>query len=142
MFVGGESGADPQRFAVTKLDDATRKQIKPEIKASTLWDVHAKRSGVSMLVHYEPSGMCVVEIAEADETAVQNAVTQAASKAAITLNSTAIPQAEKTRKVGGLKATTSSWRFAAEGRDVLIMVTTLPESKFMIQHVLTVSYVR
>ena len=142
MFVGEESGADPRRFAVTKLDDATRKQIKPDIKASTLWDVHAKGSGASMLVHYEPSGICVVELAEADETAVQNAVAQAAFVAASSLGTIAVPQAESTRKVGGLIATTSSWRIKSEGADMLIMVTTTPETKFMIQHVLTASYVR
>jgi len=142
MFVGGKSTADPERFDVTELDDATRKQIKPDIKASTLWDVHAKRSDASMLVHYEPSGMCVVEIAEADEAAVQSAVARAAADAATSLNTTAISQAGETRQVGGLKATTSSWRFTSEGGDVLIMLTTLPESKFMIQHVLTASYVR
>lgn len=142
MFIGGQAGADPKRFDVTKLDDATRKQIKPDIKASTLWDVHAKASDASMLVHYEPSGMCVVEIAEADEASVQSAVAQAAADAAASLDTTAIAQASETRQVGGLEATTSSWRFRSEGREVLIMVTTLPVSKFMIQHVLTASYVR
>ena len=141
MFIGGNSSADPQRFDVTKLDDATRKQIKPDIKASALWDVHAKASDASMLVHYEPSEMCVVEIAEADEASVQSAVAQVAADAAASPDTTAIPQAGETRQVGGLKATTSSWRFQSKGRDVLIMVTTLPESKFMIQHVLTASYI-
>lgn len=142
MFVGGESDADPQRFVVTKLDEATRKQIKPDIKASTLWDVHAKGSDASMLVHYEPSGICVVEIAEAEEASVQRAVAQAAADAASSLDTTATTQVGETRQVGGLTATTSSWRFTSKGGEVLIMLTTLPESKFMIQHVLTASYVR
>jgi hypothetical protein len=142
MFVGGKSSADPERYDVTKLDDATRKQIKPDIKAATLWDVHAKASDASMLVHYEPSGICVVEIAEADEASVQRAVAEVATDAATSQNSTATAQAGETRQVGGLTATTSSWRFKSDGGDVLIMLTTLPESKFMIQHVLTASYVR
>lgn len=142
MFLGGKSGVDPNRFDVTQLDDATRKQIKPDIKASTLWDVHAKGSDASMLVHYEPSGLCVVEVAEADETSVQSAVAQSAANAATSLNTTAMAQAGETRQVGGLKATTSSWRFRSKGGDVLIRLTTLPEAKFMIQHVLTASYVR
>jgi len=142
MFVGGKSGADPQRFDVTKLDDATRKQIKPDMKASTLWDVHAKASNASMLVHYEPQGMCVVEIAEADEVSVQNAVAQLAAEAANSLNSTAVAQEAQSRQVSGLTATISSWRFPSAEGEVLIMLTTLPEAKFMIQHVVTASYVR
>ena len=142
MFIGGKSSADPQRFEVTELDDATRKQIKPDISSSMLWDVYAKTSNASMLLHYEPTGICVVEIAEANEASVQSAVAQAAADAAASLNTTAVAQDSQTRQVSGLKATTSSWRFRSNERDVLIMATTLPESKFMIQHVLTVSYVR
>lgn len=142
MFVGGKSGADTQRFDVTKLDDATRKQIKPDIKASTLWDVHAKASDASMLVYYEPQGMCVLEIAEADEVSVQNAVAQVAADAATSLNTTAVAQEVEARQIGGLTVTISSWRFRSEGGEVLIMLTTLPDSRFMIQHVVTASHVR
>jgi len=142
MFVGGESGADSNRFDVTKLDKSTREQIKPDIGASALWDVHAKASDASMLVHYEPQGMCVVEIAEADEASVQNAVAQVAADAAASLNTTAKAQGTTRRVVKGLTATTSSWRFPSTGGEVLIMLTTLPEAKFMIQHVVTASYVR
>jgi uncharacterized protein YgbK (DUF1537 family) len=142
MFVGGTSQADPQRFDVTELDDATRKQIKPDIKAATLFDVRAKASDASMLVHYEPQGLCVVEIAEADEKSVQNAVAKAASDAATSISSTAVEQARATRQLQGLTATTSSWRFPSAKGEVLVMVTTVPEAKFMIQHVLTASYVR
>ncbi len=142
MFVGGQSSADPQRFDVHKLDDATRRQIKPDIKASTLWDVHAKASDASMLVHYEPEGICVVEVAEADELSVQRAVSQLAANAARELKTTAVEQKESIRAVQSLTATTSSWRFKSPQGEVLVMATTLPEAKFMIQHVLTASFVR
>lgn len=82
MFVGGKPGADPDRFDVTKLSDETRKQIKPHVKADTLWDVYATASNTSMLVHYEPQGLCVVEVAEADEASVQRAVAQVAADSA------------------------------------------------------------
>lgn len=142
MFVGGTSSADPKRFDVTKLADATRKQIKPDIQATTLWDVHAKASDASMLVHYEPDGLCVVEIAEADEESLQSAVAQVVAVAAASLNTPATTQEKATRQVGGLTATTSSWRFSSPAGEVLIMATTLPEAKFMVQHVVTASYVR
>ncbi|QYU69585.1 hypothetical protein J4558_05445 [Leptolyngbya sp. 15MV] len=141
MFVGREPGVDPQRFNVTQLSDATREQIKPHIKASTLWDVHAKASDASMLMHYDPQGICVVEIAEADEHSVQRAVAQVAVDTAASLNTAAIIQPSETRQVEGLTATTLSWRFPSRGNDVLIMLTTVPVAKFMIQHVLTISYV-
>ena len=142
MFIGGKSGADHQRFEVTRLDDATRRQIKPNIKASTLWDVRGKASDASMLMHYEPEGLCVVEMAEADEASMQSAVAKVASDAAISLNKTATEQEKLTRLVQGMTATTSSWRFPSDKGGVLVMLTTLPEAKFMIQHVITVSYVR
>lgn len=142
LFIGGESVADPKRFDVTKLDDATRQQIKPAIKASTLWDVHARASNASMLVHYEPDGICVVEVAEADEGSVQKAVARVVADAASSLETAAVPQETVTRQVDGLTATTSSWGFRSAAGEVRIMVTTLPESKFMIQHVMTVNFVR
>ena len=142
VFLGRASDADPERFETTKLNDATRKQIKPDIKATTLWDVHAKASDASMLVHYEPQGLCVVEIAEADELSVQNAVAQVAAEAAVSVKTTAIAEERTTRKIGGLISTTSTWRFPSAGREVLVVLTTLPEAKFMIQHVVTASYVR
>lgn len=142
MFIGKESGADPQRFDVTKIDDATKRRIKPNIGASTLWDVHAKTSDASMLVHYEPQGLCVVEIAEADEKSVQDAVAQAASVAASALRTTVTAQPVSTRQIEGTTATTASWRFGSPKGDVMVMLTTMPASKVMVQHVMTASYVR
>lgn len=95
-----------------------------------------------MLVHYEPQGLCVVEVAEANEASLQSAVAQVANSAASSLKTAATAQPKASRKVEGLTATTFSWRFPSAAGDVLIMLTTLPEPKFMIQHVITASYVR
>lgn len=92
-----------------------------------------------MLVHYEPSGICIVEIAEADEASVLNAIGQAAEKAAKKLGTTTIKQESEARKVAGLMTTSSVWRLPSQQGDVLIMLTTTPEPKYMIQHVVTVS---
>jgi hypothetical protein len=142
VFIGKESAADSQRFEVTELDDTTKRQIKPDIGASTLWDVHAKISDASMLVHYEPQGLCVVELAEADEKSVQEAVAQVASAAAGVLGKSATAQPVTTRRIERTTATTASWRFGSPKGDVLVMLTTTPEPKFMVQHVMTASYVR
>lgn len=139
LHVGEAPTADPDRFDITELDEGTRREIKPDIKASSLWDIHAKASDASMLVHYEPSGICIVEIAEADEASVLNAIGQAAEKAAKKLGTTTIKQESEARKVAGLMTTSSVWRLPSQQGDVLIMLTTTPEPKYMIQHVVTVS---
>lgn len=139
LHVGETPTADPDRFDVTELGEKTRREIKPNIKASSLWDVHAKASDASMLVYYEPQGICVVEIAEADEASVLNAIGDAAERAAKKLGATPIKQEREARKVAGLITTSSVWRLPSQQGDVLIMLTTTPEPKYMIQHVVTVS---
>lgn len=142
MFTGKLPEADPKRFEMTKLDEATKKQIKPDVRADALWNVRGRASDAMMLVHYEPSGICVVEVAEADEQSVQDGVRAVAQSAAQAVGKAATEQPAVHKMVEGLTATNLSWRFPTAKGDVLIMVTTVPEPKFMIQHVITASYVR
>lgn len=142
MFLGNASNADPSRFDVSEVDAATRRQIKPDVQAKTLWSVEGKASGVMMLVHYEPTGMCVVEIAEADDKAVQEGVRALAQDAALKQGAAAVEQPLVRTPVQGLIASSAGWRLPSAKRDLLVMVTTVPEPKFMIQHVITVSFAR
>jgi hypothetical protein len=65
-----ESVVDPTRFAITKIGEQTARKIKPGVKGP-LWDVSGTKSDVHMLVHYEPAGLCIVEVAEADEAEIR-----------------------------------------------------------------------
>jgi hypothetical protein len=142
VFLGGESAIDPSRFTVTKLDPATAKQIKPDFGNATIWDVSGNTSQVHMLVHYEPTGMCVVEVAEADEGEIREKYIALVDRSASTLKIKPEHQADRINEVEGKPATTSMWRLKGQKRDIMFAITTYPEAKFMIQHVLTVSYVR
>lgn len=142
MFLGGKSDIDPSRFTVTKLPVDTVKEIKPDLVNATVWDVSGKASDVHMLVHYEPSGMCVVEVAEADELAIRKDYLALVERSAKALKGAPERQPDKTNDVQGKLATTSMWRLKGQERDIMFAITTYPEPKFMIQHLLTVSYVR
>lgn len=141
-YAGAAGELEPSRFEVTKLDEATARRIKPRLAKQTIWDVHGIRSDVSMLVHNDPAGACVVEIAEADETAVRRAFERAAANAASALGAPATPQPVQTKHIEGKDATAQSWRYRTTKGDVLIVLTTYPDPKFMVQHIATISYVR
>ena len=142
MFLGGKSDIDPSRFTVTELSPEAIKEVKPNLSNSTLWDVSGKASDVHMLVHYEPSGMCVVEVAEADEAAMRVGYLALIERAAKALDTKSERQSDRTTDVQGKAATTSMWRLKNGKKDVMFAITTYPEARFMIQHLMTVSYVR
>jgi len=142
MFAGGKSDIDPSRFTVTELPAETVKEVKPDLVNSTVWDVSGKASDMHMLVHYEPSGMCVVEVAEADEITIRTDYLSLVERIAKVMKARPERQADRTNEVQGKAATTSMWRVKGNKRDVMFAITTYPEAKFMIQHLMTVSYVR
>ncbi|MEP6786173.1 MAG: hypothetical protein ABI898_10580 [Sphingomonadales bacterium] len=142
MFIGGKSDIDPARFSVTKIGSEAAKEIRPDLKGQTLWDVSGKSTDVHMLVHYEPTGMCVVEVAAADEHAIRENYAALVRRVANTLNSQPVAQQDRVNMVEGKAATTSMWRIKAAKSDIMLAITTYPEAKFMIQHLMTVSYVR
>lgn len=143
MFVGGNSDIDPARFDVTKLDDDTVRNVKPEQAGRPLWDVTGKASEAHLLLHYEPSGMCVVEVAEADEASIRSRYVALVEQKASQLGQTAKPQSNRVNLIEGKSATTSMWRVDGGPKGSIMMaITTYPDPKFMIQHLMTVSYVR
>jgi len=143
MFVGAGSDIDPARFNFTKLDEDTVREIKPEQSGRPLWDVTGKASQAHMLVHYEPTGMCVVEVAEADEASIRARYLAVVEQIALRVGQAAKPQADRVKAIEGKNATTSMWRIDGGPKGSIMMaITTYPEAKFMIQHLMTVSYVR
>ena len=142
LFTGKESKADPARFSVTKIGDETARKIKPSLNGQTLWDVSGTQSDVRMLVHYEPAGLCVVEVAEADEGAIRAEFERLVQQVSTTLDSTPQREADKRNRIEGKDATTTGWRIKSPKGDIMLAVTTYPEPKFMIQHLMTASYVR
>lgn len=134
-------GVDPTRFNITKLAEETAKSIKPDVKGA-LWDVSGTRSDVHMLVHYEPQGLCVVEVAEADEASIRSRFEELVQQTAVTLASPAKREVDKLNRIDGKDATTSMWRMKGAKGDLMLAVTTYPDAKFMIQHLMTVSYVK
>ena len=143
MFVGGASDVDPARFNLTKLDEEAARKIKPEQAGRPLWDVTGKASDARMLVHYEPTGMCVVEVAEADEGSIRAGYLALVEQTALRIGQTAEPQAGRVTVVDGKNATSSMWRIDGGPKGSIAMtITTYPVAKFMIQHLMTVSYVR
>lgn len=136
-----KSEVDPTRFAITKISEQNARQIEPDVKGP-LWDVSGMKSGVHMLVHYEPTGMCVVEVAEADEATIRTDFERLVQQTSTALRSAAQREPDKTNKIEGKNATTSMWRMKGPKGDIMLAVTTYPEAKFMIQHLMTVSYVK
>jgi hypothetical protein len=142
LFTGNpKSQVDPTRFTVTKMSEQDAREIKPEVKGP-LWDVSGTKSGVRMLVHYEPTGMCVVEVAEADEATIRMDFERLVQQTSAGLRSPAQREPDKRNQIDGKDATTSMWRMKAPKGDIMLAVTTYPEAKFMIQHLMTVSYVK
>ena len=107
-----------------------------------LWDVSGTKSGVRMLVHYEPPGLCVVEVAEADEATLRASFEQLVRQTSGTLGSPAQREPDKRNRIEGKDATTSMWRMKSTNGDVMLAVTTYPDPRFMIQHLMTASYVK
>lgn len=143
MFTGGKSDIDPSRFTVTQLAPETVREVEPNLTGQTVWDVSGKESDVHMLVHYEPTGMCVVEVAAADETAMRADYATLVEQVEKAMSTKAERQQDRVNEVQGKTATTSMWRLKTPERgDIMLAVTTYPDPKFMIQHLMTVSYVR
>jgi hypothetical protein len=142
LFTGDrKSEVDPIRFSVTKISEKNARKIKPDVKGP-LWDVSGTKSDVHLLVHYEPAGLCVVEVAEADEAAVRAEFERLVQRTSATLGSAPQRQPDKTNRIEGKDATTSMWRMKSPKGDIMLAVTTYPDPKFMIQHLMTASYVK
>lgn len=129
-------------YRMTKLDPELSRQLGEGITRQPLTSIEGIASGVMMLMHYEPTGICVVQVAAADETAIQQAFLAVVEQTAASLGASA--QAEPIRRtpLAGLDSTYSSWRMTSPKGDILFAITTYPEPKFMIQHMMTISYVR
>jgi hypothetical protein len=50
--------------------------------------------------------------------------------------------ARKRKRIEGKDATTSMWRMNSPKGDIILAVTTYPDPTFMIQHLMTASYVK
>jgi hypothetical protein len=142
LFSGSrKSELDANRFSTTKIGEETARKIKPNVKGP-LWDVSGTVSDVRMLVHYDPEGLCVVEVAEADEEGVRAAFEATVQQTSTALGSTPQRQPDQRNRIDGKYATTSMWRMKSPKGDIMLAITTYPDGKFMIQHVMTASYVR
>jgi hypothetical protein len=142
MMSGKQTSAfDSSRFAFTKISEQNAREIKPDVKGP-LWDISGVKSGVHMLVHYEPNGMCVVEVAEADEATIRADFERLIQRTSSSLNVVAQREPDKRNSIEGKDATTSMWRITGTKGDIMLAVTTYPDPKFMIQHLMTVSYVK
>jgi hypothetical protein len=142
LFTGtGKPDVDPTRFVTTKISEQDARDVKPDVKGP-LWDVSGTKSEVHMLVHYEPQGLCVVEVAEADEASIRTGFERLVQQTSTTLGSPPQREADKRKRIEGNDATTTMWRIKNPKGDVMLAVTTYPDSKFMIQHVMTASYVK
>lgn len=139
LFTGKQSDVDPARFTVTKIGDDTAREIKPDVKGA-LWDVSGTNSDVRMLVHYEPEGLCVVEVAEADEGSIRASFERLVQQTSAATAATPQRERDRRNRIEGKDATSSMWRVKAQERDVMLAITTYPDPKFMIQHVMTASY--
>jgi hypothetical protein len=141
MFVGKKSDVDASRFSVTKLAPDTAKLVQPNFTGD-VWDVSGKISDAHMLVHYEPSGMCVVQVAAADEANIRASYMELVELTAKAVGANIERQQDKVNDVEGKPATTSMWRLSTASQSLMLGLTTYPDAKFMIQHMMTVSRVR
>lgn len=141
MFVGKNPDVDPSRFSVTKLSSDTAKRVQPSFSGD-VWDVSGKSSDVHMLVHYEPNGMCVVQIAAANEANIRSSYMALVEQTAKAAGAKVERQQDRVNDVQGKPATTSMWRLGTTPENIMLGLTTYPEAKFMIQHMMTVSRVR
>ena len=140
LFVGEASDLDATKFKSTKLRPDTVARIKPNLVEQDVWDVTGKSSNVRMLVHYDPAGMCVVEVAAADETSLRKTYEEMIEKISRNFDKPPKVEPDQTKEIGDNKATTSIWEFVGSSQNILFAITTYPEPKFMIQHVMTINY--
>jgi hypothetical protein len=132
---------DPMRFAISKIGKEQAREIKPDIKGD-LWDVSGTKSDVHLLVHHEPNGLCVVEVAEADEPTMRADFVRLVQQTSTALQSPPQREPDKRNRIEGKDATTSMWRMKSPKGDIMLALTTYPDAKFMIQHLMTASYVK
>lgn len=141
LFTGEQNPEiDPSRFAITQISEQIAHEIKPDVQGP-LWDVSGTKTDARMLVHYEPAGLCVVEVAEADEASVRARFERLVQQTSTTLGSIAQREPDQRNHIDGQDATTSMWRVKSAKGNVMLSVTTYPDPKFMIQHLMTASYV-
>lgn len=136
-----KSEVDPTRFSVTRINEKNAREIKPDVKGA-LWDVSGTKSNVHMLVHYEPAGLCVVEVAEAGEAGMRAEFERLVQRTSALLGQPPQRQPDRRNRIGSRTATTTSWRMKSPQGDIMLAVTTYPEPEFMIQHLMTASRVR
>jgi hypothetical protein len=86
--------------------------------------------------------MCVVEVAEADEATIRTDFQRLVQQTSAALRSAAKQEPDRRNQIEGKDATTSMWRMKASKGDIMLAVTTYPDAKFMIQHLMTASYVK
>ena len=141
MFLGNDGGLDDEHFSAAQLSPETVVQIKPELAGSDLWDVQSNQSDVRLLVHSD-RGMCAVEVAEASEQDIRDAFSVLVQVTAIALDASIQREEDQVQQIEGEAATTSVWRFDTSDQDLMLALTTYPDARFMIQHLMTVSYVR
>lgn len=129
-------------YRLTRLDPETSRELGEGITSQPLTSIEGIASGVMMLMHYEPAGMCVVQVAAADEVAMTDAFLSVVERTAKALGEPSEAQPVRQRPLDGLNSTYSSWRMKSPKGDLMFAITTYPEPKFMIQHMMTISYVR
>ncbi len=141
LFTGEKAEIDEARFSISRLSPKTVKQIKPNLAGQSVWDVSGTQTGVHMLVHYDPVGICVVEVAQAKEGALREEYESLVGRMGKTLAATP-ERKDQSKEVDGRPVLNSMWRFKQAKGDILLALTTYPEPKFLIQHVMSISYVR
>ncbi|MCZ4342600.1 hypothetical protein O4H52_13345 [Sphingomonadaceae bacterium G21617-S1] len=129
-------------YFMTELEPDLARELLDGRTNHTLRSITGLSSGAMMLMHYEPSGMCVTQVGEADEAAMLARFRAVVDRTALALHVDAEAQPIKRRKLEGLDTTYSSWRLKSPKGDIMLAITTYPEPRFRIQHMMTVSYVR
>lgn len=129
-------------YRLTSLDPEMSRELGKGITTQPLTSIEGIASGVMMLMHYEPAGMCVVQVAAADEAAIQARFLSVVERTAKAFGEKAEAQPVRHAPLDGLNSTYSSWRMKSPKGDLMFAITTYPEPRFMIQHMMTISYVR
>jgi hypothetical protein len=97
--------------------------------------------GAQLIVDFEDRGICGVRVKEADETSVQKYFEALVQTMARKLSATVEPQSGSVTQLEGHRKTFKAWLITpADGRSVLLALTTLDRPGALQQHFMTLSH--
>jgi hypothetical protein len=127
------------RYGIARVEPGVAAAAIPSLGDAPLWSIGARASGVKMLHYVTQSGICGVEVAEADSVAIARDFSVMVRDLAARLMSDQGPPKEETDEGGFI---TRIWRLHAPTGDIDVGISTSAPPASEPQHIMTMARVR